>query len=219
MSKIILWLPAFRSLNEMVDRRNNMHVELEREPDIRVIFFSGTQMERQMFKELADAFQKGSKQTGEIFDSIEKHYNQLIAGMKGYTRDLSTEINDRLDEVKKMIENRTEENLKDFPVQIRAAQLLIGSFLAYHVLDIKRFAWADARDLFWVEDEVSADSITGQQLAEQFRQHFKENNKIFPLLTQGGLLSSKPGGTMVIENFSEVLENACERNGYTLIFQ
>ncbi len=219
MSKIILWLPVFRSLNEMVDRRNNMHVELEREPAIKIIFFSGTQMERQMFKELGEAYLKGSKQTGEIFDSIEKHYNQLIAGMKGNTSELSTEINDRLEVIKKMIENRTEENLSKFPVEVRATQLLIGSFLAYHILNIKRFAWADARDLFWVEDESSTDSITESQLAEQFRQHFKENKKIFPLLTQGGLISSKHGGNVIIENFSEILEKACERTGCDLIFQ
>jgi hypothetical protein len=219
MSKKILWLPAFRSLDEMVDRRNNMHVELQREPEIKIIFFSGTQLERQMFQELSEAYIEGNKQTDEIYDSIESHYSQLVTGLRGNIVELESEVTERMEMVAEMLKKNPEGNKRTFPKLVESVQLLNGSFLAFHILNFPDFKWGDAREIFHAKENANQGSISPKDLAGQLKHHLEENDKNFPLLTQGGLWGTEGGKTVVDENFKETLKKASELAGFSLILQ
>nr|MBS0037608.1 hypothetical protein [Saprospiraceae bacterium] len=212
MKSKLLWLSEFRGLNEMIDRKHNIKTRTREDDSFRVIFFTGCGLERIMFEELLTAFIKGSPDPMDIFEEIKKHYKRVLKSMKAESEDLATAVNDHLVEIEWLLEDGPQDDEDKIRDQMQSVQLLIGSRIAFHLLNLTGWNWADARDIFWVEEDYQRTGPSEEKVKTGLDQLFSENQIKLPVLTQGGLVGTDDNNSLVIKMNSLIEGAARELN-------
>lgn len=212
MKSKILWLSEFRDLNEMIDRKHNIKTRTREDDNFRVIFFTGCELECNMFEELLTSFIKGTPDPMDIFEEIKKHYKRVLKSMKAESEDLATTINNHLVEIEWLLEDGPQDDEDKIRDQMQSVQLLIGSRIAFDLLNLTDWNWADARDIFEVEEDYQRTGPTEEQVKSDLNQLLTGNPSKLPILTQGGLVGTDDNNSLAMEMDSLIERAAVDLN-------
>lgn len=212
MKTKILWLSAFRSLSEMIDRKHNIKTRIKEDDGFGLIFFTGCELERNMFEELLTSFIKGTPDSMDIFEEIKKHYKRVLKSLKVEKEDLTTTINDHLVEIEWLLEDGPQDDEDKIRDQMQSVHLLIGSRIAFDLLNLTDWNWADARDIFEVEEDYQRTGPSEEQVKSDLNQLLRENPSKLPILTQGGLVGTDDNNSLTMEMDSLIERAAADLN-------
>ncbi len=199
MNSKILWLPSYRGLNEMINRKHNIKTRIKEDDNYRLIFFTGTSLEENMFDELLSVFIEGKPEPRKIFDEIKKHYQRVVKGLSPDDDELLTHINDYLVEIDWLLDDGpqdSEEKIRDI---MQTIQLLMGSRIATSLLKLDDWSWVDARDLFWVEEDYHRTGPSDEKVKSDLRNLVTEKKSILPVITQGNLVGTDDNNSLFID--------------------
>lgn len=193
-------------------------VDLERNKDVAIILFSGSNLERQMFEELIKAYLEDNKRIDEMYTSIKYHYDRMIGSLRGEIDDLEIMMKDHLYSIEEVINSAGMNTPGKIRAYLQGVQLLLGSAFACFALKIDAYTWVDARDVFW-EKEIENGQMNAERLASQLKNLLFESDRILPIISQAGIAGAEENEFILIDNYPAMLRDACRIAGIGLVEQ
>ncbi|TVQ46274.1 MAG: hypothetical protein EA362_07760 [Saprospirales bacterium] len=209
MKPKILWLPRYRGLDEMIERKYNIISRLDKESSCSLILFNGTHFEENMFEELLRFYVDGQAGLEDVFSRIRKHYNRVIRSLDQESEDLKEFISKNLNRLEKLIHQKVSEPEVCVRDQLQSIQLLMGSKIAFAMLELADWTWMDSAELF----RIDSDEIRHKPTEEEIQMALKEviegkRCKVMPVLTQSGIISTADGNIVVFKLEDEIMDAA-----------
>lgn len=206
MKQKILWLPLYRDLHEMIERKNNIVSRLSQESSCDLILYNGSHFEQNMFEELLRYFVDEKAGLDDVFDKIRGHYNRVIRSLDQKSDELKTFIGDGLDEVERLIHKKVSEPEVCVRDQLQSIQLLMGSKIALAMLELNNWTWRDARELFPIGLDGHRVKPSTDDIQKALREVFVGNKcELLPVLTQSGIIGTTRDKSLVFDLEEEIL--------------
>jgi hypothetical protein len=213
MKQKILWLPLYRDLHEMIERRYNIISRLSKESGCTLILFNGTHFEHNMFEELLRFFVDGKAGLEDVFARIRSHYNRVIRSLDQDSDDLKALINEGLTQVEYLIHKKVSQPEVCVRDQLQSIQLIIGSKIAYAMLDLENWTWMDARELFRIGSDENRIKPLTDEIQTALKEIFDENKcDLLPVITQSGIIGTPQDNSLVFKLESEIMDAAKMEN-------
>ena len=126
-------------------------MDLERNEVVAVILFAGSNLERQMFEELIQAYLGNHNRIDEMYASIKSHYERMIETLRGDTRYLETMAEDELGSLNSFLKGAAKGSAVGIRNYVQGIQLRLGSAFATHALNLMEYSWVQhLQGLHWI---------------------------------------------------------------------
>ena len=209
MKPKILWLPRYRDLHEMIERKYNVITRLDEVSECSLILFNGTHFEENMFEELLRFYVDGKAGLDDVFSQIRSRYNKVIRSLDQESEDIKVYIDQGLTKVEHLIHKKLSEPEVCIRDHMQSLQLLMGSKIAFAMLELEGWTWMDAGELFRIESDEVRHKPTVEEVQLALREVIEGKRcETMPVLTQSGIISTADDDVVVFKLEEEIMDAA-----------